>query len=405
MQRWRVLIADDEMIIREGIRDAVEWESLQLEIVAEAEDGEEALELAIKNNVHIILADLNMPIMNGMTLIKNINEQLPECKIIIITGHDEFSYAQEAIRLGVVDYILKPVNHTELYKVLGNVRNELEMKEKEKLHFTMTSNQINKNIPILRERFFIDWMEGHMEEGDVIEHLEFLQLPPSSPKIVGIIRWPEMQTTQPLMTERERQHILSSIEKIVNDSLLQLKKVVFRDHTGLIVIALWEDAEDELFTKMEKTIQDYLQIITIQYFEKVTSLITDISHVYKSCKSKVYTKAEVSNLVRRAEQYMNEHYHDKDLSLDMIAETLQVSSVYLSRMIKQDLEISFVTLLTKIRMKKAIQLLNTTNLTINEISEKVGYDTQHYFSTAFKKVMGVSPIQYRKGEAFANKIE
>ena len=96
---WKILIADDEYIIREGIRAAVAWAELNMEVVAEAEDGEEALELALKHQVNIILLDLNMPIMNGLTLMEHLREQHPSCRIVIITGHDEFVYAQQAIRV------------------------------------------------------------------------------------------------------------------------------------------------------------------------------------------------------------------------------------------------------------------------------------------------------------------
>lgn len=107
LDKWKVMIADDEGIIREGIRQCVDWDSLGMTVVAEAEDGEEALELAVQHSIHIALVDLNMPIMHGMELMKRLREQLPGCKIIVITGHDEFSYAQESIRLQVNDYILE----------------------------------------------------------------------------------------------------------------------------------------------------------------------------------------------------------------------------------------------------------------------------------------------------------
>ncbi|MCV4566526.1 AraC family transcriptional regulator, partial [Escherichia coli] len=90
------------------------------------------------------------------------------------------------------------------------------------------------------------------------------------------------------------------------------------------------------------------------------------------------------------------HFSDPKLTLESVAQSLNVSPVYLSRIIKQELGVSFVNLLTEIRIKKAIQLLTSTDLTINEISERVGYDTQHYFSTAFKKAVGMPPNQYRK---------
>lgn len=403
MQHLRVLIADDEMIIREGIKDAVEWGTIRLEVVAEAEDGEEALELALEHKVHILLADLNMPIMNGLTLIKNIREQLPQCKIIIITGHDEFSYAQEAIRLGVVDYIMKPVNPEELQKVLAHVSTELRLEESEKADFDMASIQITKNIPLLRERFCQDWLEGNRTDEEVLEQLKFLKLPSSTPNVIGIIRWLEMNTKQPLMTESDLQQMLLSIEGIVRKMLQEHKKVIFRDQAGLIIVFVWGEVPEEIFNEIEISIQNDLKVKIIQHFEKVTGKINDISDNYQCCKSKVFHKTDVSQIVRQAEQYINQHFNNKDLSSETVARELQLSSIYLSRMIKQDLGISFINLLTKKRIKKAIELLNSTNLTINEISEKVGYDTQHYFSTSFKKVMGIPPNRYRKGNAFSNK--
>lgn len=403
VERWKVLIADDEMIIREGIMDAVDWDSLQLEVVAEAEDGEEALELAVEHEVHILLADINMPIMNGITLIKNLRKKLPDCKIIIITGHDEFSYAQEAVRLNVTDYIMKPVNPEQLRTVLENISNELVMEASQKSHFELAAKQIEKNFPLLRERFCIDWIKGNMSEEEILNQLQFLRLPAEVPKMLGVVRWPEMQTNQPLMTEGDRQLNLFAIENIVEELIQDCKKVLFRDDSDLLVIVIWEEVGEEIRREMERSILNFLKVVTIQHFEKINGTFSDVENVYRACKSEVFNKTEVSQLVRRAEYHISQHFQDPDLSLETVANSLHVSSVYLSRMIKQDLGISFVNLLTKTRMKKAIQLLNSTNLTINEISEQVGYDTQHYFSTSFKKVMGVSPNQYRKGDAFQGK--
>jgi two-component system response regulator YesN len=212
-----------------------------------------------------------------------------------------------------------------------------------------------------------------------------------------------MNTNQPLMTEKDRQLILFSIENIFSEWLQDYEKVLFRDQSGGIIVFLWGEASESLFVEMEKSIQRYLKIMTNQHFESIHGSISNIPDVYRRCQSEVFNKVEVSQLVRRAEQYIYEHYDDRELSLDAVAQSMHVSSVYLSRMIKQDIGISFVNILTQVRIKKAIELLNSTNLTINEISERVGYDTQHYFSTSFKKMIGVSPKQYRKGEAFSNK--
>ncbi len=128
---WKVLIADDEAIIREGIRESVDWNEFNMEVVAEAEDGEEALELALRHRVDVLFVDLSMPIMDGLTLMKHAREKLPNCHMIVITGYDEFSYAQEAIRLQVDDYLLKPTDPQRLREVVAKVKEKLEQEQKE----------------------------------------------------------------------------------------------------------------------------------------------------------------------------------------------------------------------------------------------------------------------------------
>jgi two-component system response regulator YesN len=96
---------------------------------------------------------------------------------------------------------------------------------------------------------------------------------------------------------------------------------------------------------------------------------------------------------------VREHFADSQLSLEGVAKAIGVSPVYLSRLFKQELGTTFVTLLTQMRISKAMQLLGSTGQTVAEIGESVGYESQHYFSTAFKKVVGVSPNRYRRSEA------
>jgi two-component system response regulator YesN len=393
---WKVLIADDEPVIREGIRDSVNWTSLQMEVKAEAEDGEEALQLALEHSIDILLADLNMPIMNGIALIKQIREKLPQCKIVIITGHDEFTYAQEAVRLNVTDYILKPADPNQLKQVLDGVRLELDKTVKQDQYLEMASNQISKNLSMLREQFCRDWIEGRLEIADIQKQLQFLDLPLRSPKLFAVLQCPEYFANKPLMKEKEKQMFMFSIENIVSELLDPYNNVIFRDETGLIIIILWECVPDEMFKRIEKVIQEFLKMTINMYVELVEGEFEIVSDVYKQCKELMKKESTISPIVRRARHYIETHFAEPTITLELVAKTLQVSPVYLSRMIKQELGMSFVSLVTNMKMKKAIQLLNSTDLAIVEIAEQVGYDTQHYFSTAFKKVMGVSPIKYRK---------
>lgn len=393
---WKVLIADDEAIIRDGIRENIRWDQLSLVVVAEAEDGEEALERALLHKVNIILVDLNMPIMNGLTVMKHIREQLPECRIVIITGHDEFTYAQEAIRLDVDEYILKPVNPAQLTEVLGKLSRQLTQRVDEDKYLTVASRQIKKNMAILRERFCIDWLEGNLDGEEVREQLEFLELPLGYPTLLGVIRF-EKDAGKPYITEKDRQLYLFAIENIAAEILSPWSHMIFRDHYGLIVIIIWAQVADEILHSITNAIRQYLKITTYPSFEVIGEHPRGIIQSYHVAKEKVYELTQLSPMVRRGQQLIKEQYMNSELTLEMLAEELQISPIYMSRQLKEELGTSFIHLLTQTRMNKAIYYLDFSELTINEISELVGFDNQHYFSTSFKKNVGMSPNQYRRG--------
>ncbi|KRE40055.1 response regulator transcription factor [Paenibacillus sp. Soil724D2] len=393
---WKVLIADDESIIREGILSSLNWQQLGLEVVAEAEDGEEALELARKHSVHILLVDLNMPIMNGMSLIKHIREELPDCKIIIITGHDEFTYAQAAIRLNVDDYILKPVNPAQLADVLTKITKQMASSLEKEEHLQMASKQIERNFSLLRERFCLEWMDGGLSEVEIREQLAFLKMPDRAPSTLGVIQWSGNSRGKELLSERDRQLYLFAIENIVEELLSPYTLVKFRDHLGMLVVLVWEPVPADDIEKIDAAVQTYLKISIASQFLKGIEGVTGVSNVYQQARTSLYKEAHLSPFVRLAKDYIAQRYSDPEITLEMIANEMKVSPVYLGRIFKQELGIPFVNMLTHTRIKHAIHYLSTTDMTIIEISEKVGYDSQHYFSTAFKKVVGIAPNQYRK---------
>lgn len=115
---WKVLIADDEPKIRKGLKKMLQSFDLSLRVVGEAEEGEQALEMAKTHQPHILLVDINMPFLDGLGLIERVRQFSPDMIIIIITGYDEFKYAKRAIQLQVSDYLLKPINGQELKEIL-----------------------------------------------------------------------------------------------------------------------------------------------------------------------------------------------------------------------------------------------------------------------------------------------
>lgn len=131
----KVMIVEDEELILQGIRNILDWEALGLDVVHMAHDGAEALQMWEKEPVHIVVTDISMPEMDGLTLLRKIREKEEQVRFIILTGYDEFDYAREAIRLGVENYILKPINEEELERQLRETVQKLEETDKKKLQY------------------------------------------------------------------------------------------------------------------------------------------------------------------------------------------------------------------------------------------------------------------------------
>lgn len=390
-------MADDESIIREGIAQSIGWQELGLQLVAEAEDGEEALELAVAHQADLMLVDISMPILNGLELIKQLKEQLPKCKVSIITGHDEFSYAQEAIKLDVEDYILKPVDPKYLSEVLAAMIKKIEDEQFHSRLIEQASSQIDKNITVLRERFGHNWVKGQCDEKELQEQLQFLNLPFSSPKGLAILTWNTDHQLH-MNTERDKHLIRYAIENIVRECLDELEYTyfLFRDEHHDLVIITNHIVAHTLFMKIVELVRKYLRV-NLEYSNVPLYYgASSVSQGYIEAKNEVYRSRQLTPIIKQAKHIINEKYWESSLSLEKLAVQLNVTSVYLSRLFKQELGLTFVQYITYVRMKHAMQYLSQSSLSMHEISEKIGYESQHYFSTAFRKAIGMSPNQFRK---------
>jgi two-component system response regulator YesN len=173
---YKIVIVDDEEIVREGIRDNVEWAALGLEFAGEAEDGLQAYELVKKQNPDILLVDICMPHMDGLEFSRLVKDTHPDCKVIIVTGYDEFDYAQQAIRLGVDDYILKPITCAELTELLEKVVKELDLEKMQQREVRHLKEQLDESLPLLREKTLNKLINGELNPDNHREKFDILQI-------------------------------------------------------------------------------------------------------------------------------------------------------------------------------------------------------------------------------------
>lgn len=166
---YRVFLVEDEIVVREGIRNSIQWESTPYVLSGEAPDGEMALSIMKDIKPDILVTDIKMPFMDGLALSRIIKKTQPWVKIIIISGHDEFQYAKEAISIGVEEFLLKPVSSSDMLASLDKVARTIEMEKSNLMSLENLRLQVQSTSDILRERWLCDLVTGFVNTGDAIE--------------------------------------------------------------------------------------------------------------------------------------------------------------------------------------------------------------------------------------------
>ena len=173
---YKVFLVEDEPVTRRGIRNNVDWESAGFEFCGEAADGEMALPLIEASQPDVIITDIKMPFLDGLQLCKIIREHMPWVKIIILSGHDEFEYAQSAIKLGAIEYLLKPVDAANLQQALREVAVSLNKEREELEQLKKLREDATVNLSLIRERFLLRLVMGGISSAEAVEESHKLGL-------------------------------------------------------------------------------------------------------------------------------------------------------------------------------------------------------------------------------------
>ncbi|WJM08595.1 response regulator [Paenibacillus sp. PK1-4R] len=178
----KVLIVDDEYLIRNLLRMRIDWEQQGMTIVGEASDAEEALDQVELLRPDIVFTDIYMPKMDGIELSGILMERYPNLKIVVVTGHDEFEYARQSVKLGISDFILKPIRASELLQVTAKLRVAIEQEMGREYELMKLREEMKQSLPYLRERFVNQWLSEVMPEDELQEKARFFGIPISSGK-------------------------------------------------------------------------------------------------------------------------------------------------------------------------------------------------------------------------------
>ena len=172
----KVFLVEDECVVREGLRDCIDWARYGFEFCGDAPDGELALPQIRKLRPDILITDIKMPFMDGLALSKLVCAELPDTKIILISGHNDFEFAQEAIEIGVEQYLLKPVTKSSLLKTLEDVSRKIGEEREQKAYLRRFQQEGQEYEQYARRKFFEQLTSGSLRVSEIYEQSKKLQI-------------------------------------------------------------------------------------------------------------------------------------------------------------------------------------------------------------------------------------
>ncbi len=293
MNLYRIMLVDDEEEVRKAIIRKMDWERLGFTVVADAENGEDALEKLEQleqMEPDVIMTDIRMPYMDGLTLTARIREKYPFMKVLIFSGYDDFEYAQQAIKLNVTEYILKPVNGQELTKILKRVRISLDEEIEHRRNIDALRANYMENLSILRELFLSDLVRGNTDmAGTVPKMREYgIDILDACKWIVAVIHVEQVEWTETQVLFQHQELIPISVRGLVEDHLRSYCRfAVFNSVEGITVIAAIDEDNNQaglinLLDDICKESRRMLEVSITVGAGHVCDSLGEISHSYQT---------------------------------------------------------------------------------------------------------------------------
>lgn len=520
---YKVFIVDDEVIVRESIRNNIGWDSARFTLSGEASDGEMALSLMKDIKPDILLTDIRMPFLDGLALARIVKQTMPWVRIVILSGHDEFDYAQKAISVGVQDYILKPISAEDLIKALEKAAQSIEEERRERENVQSLKAMLESSANLNAQQLLNDLLTGAVKADKAIERALAMGLDIVAQRYMVIITalfhedsghnelilaraqarklakannnvWQSYEGINRLITlikgetdeaveeqayayaqavkhevERNTAYTvsvglgsivthLSGIHKSFHDADLVLKRLGHLGTGKIFEIRDLSLSEPSGFTLKNMPASEQLKYASTEEIDSIVTQYMDVmggsslqsallanyllmdvllscSRLVEECggdtgavlpetrqlgklAASVGTPEELKNtlkgilartfafrdsslgtkyseIIRKAQNYIQENYASQDISLYTVAAHVALSSNHFCTVFAQETGQTFIEYLTAVRIRRAKELLMDNTLRTSDIAYSIGYNDPHYLSYLFKKHVGVSPREFR----------
>ncbi|MFS1514336.1 response regulator transcription factor [Chengkuizengella sp. SCS-71B] len=280
---YTVMIVDDEIYVRKGLRNLIDWNSCGYSVIDEAEDGEDALSLIQEINPDVVITDIRMPVIDGLQLIHKVKELQMETSFIIISGYNDFDYAKQAVRYGVHDYILKPIDQEEMTRALLRLGDKINQR----------ITYLNKNNHLLYNQMINGLFRREFTEDELLHWCNKLQIPPSTIYYYAFIELNDTHlckddvTTQVKQMKENIQVFVTSSRATTNHS----NPIYLYEHHGKLGMIITDNelghyqGDVNLFTdKLKQVLMKEQNSNVYIYIGKPTNLLYELSISYQSAK-------------------------------------------------------------------------------------------------------------------------
>lgn len=373
-----VVIVDDEAPIREWLEMCVEKAGGEYRLMGSFRNGEEALAFLKEHKPDIVFTDIIMPKLDGLELLKEISNLYENVNVVILTSHNEFEFARQAVKNGAEDYFLKAeLEKKSIHDILHKLSKKIG-----KVKASDSSQSVNmlsigeymRNI--IHENIKVTFEELH-QNNIILQNI-------------------------PYFTVSINHNVKEIYECELVTSTMLKNQIIFIDRNGELVVIVNIDKQYDPQITLERIMESLRGILNKKTDLGYSSIYTDSADLSKSYdearamrKYLEYLPDRIySQNIKKAIAYINENYISP-ISLQDVAKAVALNEEYLSRLFKKETKWNYSEYLNIIRLKKAERLVKTTDLKVHEIANQVGIMNSAYFTQLFKKEFGMSPSMMR----------
>lgn len=373
----KVMLVDDEPFIMQGLSVLIDWNALGYEIVKMASNGGEAYEYLKSEKVDLIISDISMPVMTGLDLLKRIREEgLSDAYFVILSGYNDFKYAQQAIRYASMDYLLKPIDKEQLTDILKRAARSRESELKD----------VSRNAVLRALRSFLSEQDiNTYGDGINVPQGRFVLCKEQLDNLLFAIEQNDItminSSIDSLYDEMEEKGAGSDVVALnINYLLFQLIHLAVEQDESVDQEEVLQYISDNVYDAQEtRGSRTHLKRFAISYAEYLVQLRKNVSR----------------GVLQDIEREIRAHFAD-NITLKDLSRKYYVNSSYLGQLFKKKYDQSFKDYLCTLRINEAASMLLKTDDKIPVIAEKVGYKDTDYFIQKFIELKGCTPAKYRR---------